>query len=260
MTYETLQVAQEGNALMLQLNRPNALNALNQQMMRELHHFFTEGYKAFSGMKGVVLTGAGERAFAAGADIKEFLGLDASGGRDMAAFGHQVFFAIERFHLPVIAAINGFALGGGCELAMSCHIRIASEKAKFGQPEVNLGLIPGYGGTQRLTQLIGKSRAMHLMLTADMITAAQAEAYGLVSKVCAPEQLMEEAKNLINTLAAKAPIALAKVIASVNAVFEDGQDGFTVEVEAFGQCTATTDFKEGAAAFVEKRAAQFKGE
>jgi enoyl-CoA hydratase len=192
-------------------------------------------------------------------DIKEFLGLDATQGRAMAVFGHKVFSSIENLSIPVIAAINGFALGGGCELAMSCHIRMASEKAKFGQPEVNLGLIPGYGGTQRLIQTIGKSRAMEYLMTADMMTAAQALEYGLVSRLVNHETLMTEAIAMAEKITTKAPVAISKIIMCANAYFADGVDGFESEVDAFGHCTATEDFKEGAAAFVEKRKAVFMG-
>lgn len=259
MTYNTLSIEPKGKALQITLNRPQALNALNQEMMRELYHFFSEGYAQYAGISAIIITGSGEKAFAAGADIKEFLGLDAAQGKAMAAFGHKVFSEIERFHLPVIAAVNGFALGGGCELAMSCHIRIASEKARFGQPEVNLGLIPGYGGTQRLIQTIGKSRAMDYLMTADMISADQALSFGLVTRISSPENLLTDAMALADKISTKAPIAIRKIIACVNAYFEEGCDGFAAEVEAFGACTATEDFKEGAAAFVEKRPADFQG-
>lgn len=256
MNYETLQIEQRDGALVVLLNRPQALNALNQQMMRELYHFFTEGYNGYEGIKGIVLSGAGDKAFAAGADIKEFLALDAVGGRDMAAFGHQVFFAIERFHMPVVAAVHGFALGGGCELAMSCHIRIASHEAKFGQPEVNLGLIPGYGGTQRLVHLIGKSRALYLLTTSEMIGAEEALHYGLVVKTAPKEQLMDTAISIVEKIGTKAPLAISKIITCVNASMTDA---FHVEVEAFGECTGTEDFQEGARAFIEKRKPNFQG-
>jgi enoyl-CoA hydratase len=259
MTYNTLSIEPKGKTLQITLNRPQALNALNQEMMRELYHFFSEGYAQYAGISAIIITGSGEKAFAAGADIKEFLGLDAAEGKAMAAFGHKVFSEIERFHLPVIAAVNGFALGGGCELAMSCHIRLASEKARFGQPEVNLGLIPGYGGTQRLIQTIGKSRAMDWLMTADMISSEQALSFGLVTRISSPENLLTDAMALADKISTKAPVAIRKIIECVNAYFEEGCDGFAAEVEAFGACTATEDFKEGAAAFVEKRPADFQG-
>lgn len=234
------------------------MNALNTQTMQELHSFFSEDLPARS-TKGVILTGAGEKAFVAGADIKEFLSLSETGGQEMAQRGHDIFFAIERSRVPVVAAINGFALGGGCELAMACHLRIAGEKARFGQPEVNLGIIPGYGGTQRLIQYIGKSKAMELLLTADMIDAQEAHRLGLVNHVVPPGKEVDKARELIEKIATKGPIAIAKVIASVNAYFEAGTDGFAREVEAFGETTRTQDFQEGASAFIEKRKPTFKG-
>ncbi|RMD99010.1 MAG: enoyl-CoA hydratase, partial [Bacteroidetes bacterium] len=173
--------------------------------------------------------------------------------------GHEVFFAIERFPKPVIAAVNGFALGGGCELAMACHLRIAGEKARFGQPEVNLGIIPGYGGTQRLVHYIGRTKAMELLMTADMIDAQQALDLGLVNHVVAAGEEVTKAKELLQKIAGKGPVAIQKVIECVNACFEDGVNGFDYEVKAFGETTATEDFKEGAAAFIEKRKPNFKG-
>ncbi len=259
MNYENILIEPKGQHLVLILNRPDALNALNSALMKELDHFFTEGYKHHPDLHCIIITGSGNRAFAAGADIKEFIGLNAEQGQSLAEFGHHVFNQIEQFHLPVIAAVNGFALGGGCELAMSCHIRMASENAKFGQPEVNLGLIPGYGGTQRLIHCIGKSKAVELLMTADIITAEQALHFGLVTKIVPQDELLNEAIILANKLASKAPVALSQLIRCINACFQDGEDGFKVEIEAFGQCTATEDFKEGAAAFVEKRPAHFIG-
>jgi enoyl-CoA hydratase len=259
MTYENILIEPKGQHLVLILNRPEALNALNSALMKELDHFFTKGYKHHSDLRCIIITGAGNRAFAAGADIKEFIGLNAEQGQGLAEFGHKVFNQIEQFHLPVIAAVNGFALGGGCELAMSCHIRLASENAKFGQPEVNLGLIPGYGGTQRLIHCIGKSKAVELLMTADMLTAEQALQYGLVTRVIPQEELMQEAMVLATKLATKAPVALSQLIRCINACFHEGEDGFKVKIKAFGHCTATEDFKEGAAAFVEKRPAHFTG-
>jgi enoyl-CoA hydratase len=227
--------------------------------MDELHEFFSVTAPATPGLKGVVITGAGEKSFVAGADITEFLGLSPAQGKELAQRGQDVFFLIERFDKPVVAAINGFALGGGCELAMACHLRIASEKARFGQPEVNLGLIPGYGGTQRLIQYIGKTKAMELLMTADMIGAEEAHRLGLVNYVVPAGEEVGKATELIEKIAAKAPVAISKIIASVNAFYSDGVNGFDVEVSEFGNCCATEDFKEGASAFVEKRKADFKG-
>lgn len=259
MEYENLLVEDNEGVLLVTLNREKALNALNQQTMKELRVLFSEDIPSREGLKGVILTGAGPKAFVAGADIKEFLALDAESSRRMAKQGHETFFMIERFHLPVIAAVNGFALGGGCELAMACHLRVASEHARFGQPEVNLGLIPGYGGTQRLVQYIGKTKAMELLMTADMIDAPTAEGLGLVNYVVPAGEEVAKARELIQKIASKGPVAIAKVIESVNAYFEDGENGFDREVQEFGHVAATEDFKEGATAFIEKRAAEFKG-
>lgn len=259
MIYENVQVALENGIATLTISREKALNALNTQTMLELRHFFGEEGPKIEGLKGVVITGAGEKAFVAGADITEFSGLSATEGQNLAQRGQDIFFLVERFHRPVIAAVNGFALGGGCELAMACHLRIAGEKAKFGQPEVNLGLIPGYGGTQRLIQYIGKTKATELLMTADMIGAAEALQLGLVNHVVPAGEEVLKAKELIEKIATKAPLAITKIIETVNAYFEDGEDGFGREVSAFGECCGTEDFIEGAAAFVEKRKANFTG-
>jgi len=259
MTYDILQVQITDGIAVVTIARERALNALNNQTFVELKHFFEEAAPAMLDLKGVVLTGAGEKSFVAGADITEFQGLDAAQGRALAQRGQEVFFSIERFGKPVVAAVNGFALGGGCELAMACHLRVAGERAKFGQPEVNLGLTPGYGGTQRLVQYIGKTKAMELLLTADIIGAADAHQLGLVNAVVPSGEEVAKAKELIEKIAAKAPVAVAKTIEAVNAYFQDGVDGFTAELDAFGACCNTEDFREGAAAFVEKRKANFQG-
>jgi enoyl-CoA hydratase len=195
----------------------------------------------------------------AGADISEFLQLNAAEGKALAQRGQDVFSLIERFPKVVVAAVNGFALGGGCELAMACHLRIAGEKARFGQPEVNLGLIPGYGGTQRLVHCIGKTKAMELLMTADIIGADDAHHLGLVNHVVPSGQEVPKAVEIIEKIATKAPVAIAKVIEAVHACFEDGVDGFAKEVDYFGDCCATEDFKEGASAFIEKRKPNFSG-
>jgi len=254
-----LQITHADNIAIVTISREKALNALNRQTMDELHEFFSVTAPAISGLKGVVITGAGEKAFVAGADITEFLGLSPEQGKELARRGQEVFFLIERFEKPVVAAVNGFALGGGCELAMACHLRIACEKARFGQPEVNLGLIPGYGGTQRLLQYVGKTKAMELLMTADMIGAEEALRLGLVNYVVSPGEEVTKATELIEKIASKAPVAISKIIASVNAFYTDGVNGFDVEVNEFGNCCATEDFKEGASAFVEKRKAAFRG-
>jgi enoyl-CoA hydratase len=260
MTYKNILLEEQDGILMVTINRAKALNALNTQTMLELKQLFTEDIPQRQGLTGIILTGAGEKAFVAGADIKEFLGLDASKGEEMAQRGQDIFFAIERCAKPVVAVVNGFALGGGCELAMACHMRIATANARFGQPEVNLGIIPGYGGTQRLIQYIGKTKATELLLTGDMITADEALQLGLVNYVLPQGEAIEKAKGLLHKIAAKGPIAISKVIASVNAYFQYDEDGFAREVREFGYTTGTADFKEGASAFIEKRKADFKGE
>jgi len=259
MQYENVQIIIEHGIATLTISREKALNALNTQTMLELRQFFEEEAPNIDGLKGVIITGAGEKAFVAGADITEFSGLSATEGMAFAKRGQDIFFLIERFSRPVIAAVNGFALGGGCELAMACHLRVAGEKARFGQPEVNLGLIPGYGGTQRLIQYIGKTKATELLMTADMIGAEEALRLGLVNYMVAPGEEVVKAKELIEKIAAKAPLAITKIIETVNAYYENEDDGFGIEVSAFGDCCGTEDFIEGAAAFVEKRKANFTG-
>lgn len=259
MDYQNLLLQEEHGILIVTINREKALNALNAQTIEELQYLFSEDAPERQGLKGIVLTGAGPKSFVAGADIKEFLGLDIKAGSDLAQRGQDVFSLIEHFHRPVVAAVNGFALGGGCELAMACHMRVASESARFGQPEVNLGIIPGYGGTQRLIQYIGKGKAVELLLTGDMIGAEEAHRLGLVNYVVPPGEELAKAKALIAKTAKKGPIAISKVIEAVNAYFEYDEDGFAFEVRAFGETTGTADFQEGAAAFIEKRQANFQG-
>lgn len=260
MNYENLLVEEKEGMLIVTINREKALNALNNETMLELQRFFGQDAPRRGGIGGIILTGAGDKAFVAGADIKEFLALDAGQGEEMSQRGHDIFFLIERFPKPVVAAVNGFALGGGCELAMACHLRVATENARFGQPEVNLGIIPGYGGTQRLIQYIGKSRAMELLMTGDMINAGEAYRLGLVNYVVPPGEEVAKAAELIRRIAAKGPVAIAKIIECVNAYFQYDEDGFAREVQAFGATTGTEDFKEGAAAFIEKRKPAFRGE
>ena len=260
MQYENLTITEEDDILLLAVNRPHALNALNQTTLSELEHFFREDAPARTHIKGIILHGSGDRAFVAGADIKEFLGLDVSKGEALSRRGQDVFALIENFPKPVVAAIHGFALGGGCELAMACHMRVASERARFGQPEVNLGIIPGYGGTQRLVQLVGKGKAMELMLTGDMLDAAEAHRLGLINHVTLPGEELDKAREILHKIAVKAPIAVAKVIDSVNAYFDKSADGYEREIENFGVTAGTSDFKEGASAFIEKRKANFQGQ
>ena len=259
MEYTALEVERDGHVLVITVNRPQALNAINQTVMAELGTVFREDIPQREGLRGVIVTGAGEKSFVAGADIKEFLDLTGSQGRDMADRGQRVFLDIERCSLPVVAAIEGYALGAGCELAMACHLRVASERARFGQPEVNLGLIPGYGGTQRLVGLVGRTKALELLLTAEMIGAEEAHRLGLVNHVVESGQTVAKARALLDTIATKAPLAVAAVIESVNAYEDNSLDGYAAEVHNFGKCANTQDFREGAEAFVEKRAANFAG-
>ncbi len=259
MSYQHLKVEESDGIVFLTLNRPESLNALNQATLRDLHQFFGPDYGQREDIKGVILTGAGDRAFVAGADIKEFLDVAADGnGEAMAHRGHEIFFQIENFHRPVIALVNGFALGGGCELAMACHLRVATENAKFGQPEVNLGIIPGYGGTQRLNQYIGKGKALELILTGSMIDAREAERLGLVNYVLPAGEARRKAVDLLTLIGTKGPVAIRESIRAINAFYAK-KEGFAAEAKAFGDTTKTEDFREGAAAFVEKRAAKFTG-
>ncbi|MBI2271641.1 MAG: enoyl-CoA hydratase/isomerase family protein [Bacteroidetes bacterium] len=258
MPFENLLTKTENGVHTIIINRPDKLNALNKKTVQEIGAAVKEAI-ADSIVKGIIITGAGPKSFVAGADISEFVGLSVEQGKAMAKAGQDVFKLIEESPKPIIAAVNGFALGGGCELAMSCHLRIASDNAKFGQPEVNLGLIAGYGGTQRLTQLIGKARSLELHMTADILTAQQALQFGLVNYVISPDQLMTKCLELLEKIKTKAPLAIAGVIASVNMYYTDGVNGFDAEVNEFGKCFSTTDFKEGTAAFLEKRKANFAG-
>lgn len=257
--YQTLLTDLQDGTLVITINRPDKLNALNKDVIEELGKVLDEVYSNPE-IKSAILTGAGEKAFVAGADISEFISLDAAGGAALAKKGQDnVFDKIENSPKPIVAAVNGFALGGGCELAMSCHFRLASENAKFGQPEVNLGLIPGYGGTQRLTQLIGKGKSMELMMTADMIGAEEAKALGLVNHVAPLAELLAKTKEILQKIHTKAPVAIAKVIACVNDAAKGETAGFANEIKRFGECFSTEDMKEGTGAFLEKRKAIFKG-
>ena len=216
-------------------------------------------------IKTAIITGAGPKAFVAGADISEFGGLSREQAMALAKRGQDVFFKIENSRKPIVAAVNGFALGGGCELAMACHFRLCSENAKFGQPEVNLGLIPGYGGTQRLTQLVGKGKSMELQMTAHLIDANEAQQLGLVNHVTTADTLLQRTKDILTIIQSKAPIAVGKVIECVNvavvsdSAYTNGKSGYDKEIEAFGDCFVTEDMKEGTSAFLEKRKAEFKG-
>jgi enoyl-CoA hydratase len=256
--YQTLLTSLENGIFIITINRPDKLNALNKTVMDELNAVIDDVYNNPE-IKSAIITGAGQKSFVAGADISEFVGLSKEQGMALAKKGQDIFLKIEICSKPIIAAVNGFALGGGCELAMSCHFRLASENAKFGQPEVNLGLIPGYGGTQRLTQLIGKGRAIELLVSANMIDANTALQYGLVNYVVPQEELLNKAKSILEVINSKAPIAVAGCIKAANAVFDESQNGFETEIKEFGNCFGTEDMKEGTTAFLEKRKANFSG-
>lgn len=257
MSFQTLLTSLEEGVFIITINRPDKLNALNKTVIEELSAAVDEVYNN-TAIKCAVITGAGPKAFVAGADISEFLSMNASAGEELAKRGQEmVFNKIERSPKPIIAAVNGFALGGGCELAMSCHFRLASEQAKFGQPEVNLGLIPGYGGTQRLVQLIGKGKSLELMMTAAMISAAEAKELGLVNYVTSAEELLAKAKELLGVIITKGPNAIDKIIKAVNAYYDPSKNGFEEEIRLFGECFGTDEMKEGVSAFLEKRKAEF---
>lgn len=258
MAYQNILTRTENGVLYITINRPDKLNALTKQTVQEIGEAVSSGIET-AAVKAMIITGAGPKAFVAGADIAEFVGLSVEQGKGLAKAGHDVFNKIENSPKPVIAAVNGFALGGGCELSMACHIRVASNNAKFGQPEVNLGLIAGYGGTQRLIQYIGKAKALELHMTADMIGAEEAHRLGLVNYVTTPEELISKCLELIEKIKSKSPMAIGGVIKSVNAYYAEGVDGFDKEIEEFGRCFASEDFKEGTAAFIEKRKANFTG-
>jgi enoyl-CoA hydratase len=258
MNFENLLTANDNGVLTITINRPDKLNALNKKTVSEIGNAI-EDAKNDESIKAIIITGSGPKSFVAGADIAEFVGLSVEQGMALAKSGQDVFRSIETSPKPVIAAVNGFALGGGCELSMACHMRIASENAKFGQPEVNLGLIAGYGGTQRLIQYIGKSKAIELHMTGDMLSAKEALELGLVNHVVPADQLMAKCSEIIEKIRAKSPKAITGVINSVNAYFENGTDGFESEINEFGKCFATEDFKEGTSAFLEKRKANFTG-
>lgn len=259
MALENILLEYEKSIATIFINRPDKLNALNKATIQELH----ETIKLVDenpDVRVIIITGSGEKSFVAGADITEFAHFSIEEGAQLAAKGQEILFDfIENRKTPIIAAINGFALGGGLELAMVCHFRIASENAKMSLPETSLGLIPGYGGTQRLPQLIGKGRAMEMILTAGMIDAETAKNYGLVNHVVPQAELLNFTKTIAHRIIKNSPIAISKAIETINAGFISGINGFATEINSFGECFATEDFKEGTTAFLEKRKAEFKG-
>ena len=262
--YATILTALDNGIFTITINRPDKLNALNKQVFTDLDAAVDEIYNN-AAIKSAIITGAGPKAFVAGADITEFGGLNKDEAMELAKRGQLVFFKIENSKKPIVAAVNGFALGGGCELAMACHFRLCSENAKFGQPEVNLGLIPGYGGTQRLTQLVGKAKSMELQMTAHLVDATEALQLKLVNHVTTAESLLERTTAILNVIMNKAPFAISKIIECVNVAalsdssFNNGKSGYAKEIEAFGDCFVTDDMKEGTTAFLEKRKANFTG-
>ena len=257
MAYNNILVAVDGGITTITINRPSKLNALNKATIEELHNAFAVA-DTDALCKVIILTGSGEKAFVAGADISEFADFDVAQGGELARKGQELLFDfVEQLSTPVIAAVNGFALGGGLELAMAAHFRIASDTAKMGLPEVSLGVIPGYGGTQRLTQLVGKGRAMEMVMTAGMISAADAFSYGLVNHVVAQEELLPLAEKLASKIMRNSSTAIASAIKAINANFLDGVNGYDVEIKEFGACFGTDDFIEGTTAFLEKRKPDF---
>jgi enoyl-CoA hydratase len=259
MKFDNILVAKNNKIAQITINRPNKLNALNSAIIHEL----SEAFKALEDdeeVKAILLTGSGDKAFVAGADISEFSHFSVDEGGTLARKGQEMLFnLIENLSTPVIAVINGFALGGGLELAMACHFRIASDNAKMGLPEVSLGVIPGYGGTQRLPQLVGKGKAMEMIMTAAMISADEAFNCGLVNHVTTLEELLPLAEKIAGKILRNSSVAISAAIRAINANFEDGTNGFDVEIEEFGECFGTNDFKEGTTAFLEKRKPNFTG-
>jgi len=259
MNFENILTITKGGITTITIDRPSKLNALNRSTIKELHDAFKMADEDTK-TKVIILTGSGEKAFVAGADISEFADFSVAEGEHLAAEGQAILFDfIANLSTPVIAAINGFALGGGLELAMAAHFRIASDNAKMGLPEVSLGLIPGYGGTQRLPQLVGKGQAMEMILTAGMIDAQKALDYGLVNHVTNQDELLDLAKKIASKIQINSSVAIAAAITAINANYEEGENGFDTEVIQFGKCFGTADFKEGTTAFLNKRKAEFPG-
>lgn len=256
--FENITVETNDFVTYITINRPSQLNALNKQTIQDLN-LALQNCEADSNTGVIILTGSGEKAFVAGADIKEFADFTIAEGGVLASHGQEILFDyVENFPKPIIAAINGFALGGGLELALSAHIRVASLNAKMGLPEVSLGVIPGYGGTQRLAQLVGKGRANEMIFTAGMISAEEALNYGLVNSIVEQKDLIETCEGIAKKILKNSPMAIRSAIKAVNAGFKNGVNGFEVEIEEFGKCFGTTEFKEGTSAFLEKRKANFR--
>jgi enoyl-CoA hydratase len=259
MKFNNILVDKESPLATITVNRPEKLNALNRETIQELHQAF-DRCSHDTEIKVIILIGSGEKAFVAGADISEFAHFSVKEGGNLAAKGQELLFDyVEHLSKPVIAAINGYALGGGLELAMACHFRVASHNARMGLPEVSLGVIPGYGGTQRLPQLIGKGRAMEMIMTAGMIDVERAMEFGLVNHVVSQEELLAYCKKIAMKIANNSMVAIGHAIKAINAGFKNNTNGYASEIEAFGACFGTADFKEGTAAFMEKRKANFKG-
>jgi len=259
MNFNNLLISIENGIGQITINRPSKLNALNVATIKELHDAL-ENLDNDETVRAIIITGEGEKAFVAGADISEFAHFSIEEGAQLAAQGQELLFDfVENLKTPTIAAVNGFALGGGLELAMACHFRIASDNSKMGLPEVSLGVIPGYGGTQRLPQLIGKGRAMEMIMTAGMISAEEALHTGLVNHVVPQAELLDFTKSIAQRIMKNSPVAIGKAISAINANFKDGVNGFETEIRNFGKCFGTEDFKEGTTAFLEKRKATFTG-
>ena len=256
--YENILVEKSDKITTITINRPDQMNALNKNTIQELHNALDAADKDLN-TGVIILTGSGEKAFVAGADIKEFAHFTIAQGGELAMNGQKTLFSfIENLTTPVVAAVNGFALGGGLELAMCSHIRVASDNARMGLPEVSLGVIPGYGGTQRLAQLVGRGKANEMVFTAGMINATDALNWGLVNYVVPQESLMEKANEIAQKILNNSGTAIASAIRAINANFEDGVNGYEIEIEEFGKCFGTADFKEGTSAFIEKRKAIFR--
>jgi len=259
MSYNNILSTTEGGITTITINRPSKLNALNKETIGELHSAFAKA-NADATCKVIIITGSGEKAFVAGADISEFADFSVSQGADLAREGQETLFDfVENLGTPVIAAVNGFALGGGLELAMAAHFRLASDNARMGLPEVSLGVIPGYGGTQRLPQLIGKGRAMEMIMTAGMIDSNLALEYGLINHLVAQEELLPLAQKIAGKIMRNSSVAITAGIKAINAGFQTGVNGYDAEIAAFGECFGTEDFQEGTSAFLEKRKANFPG-